>query len=71
MPESLTTLRLIKSEKLNATVAFKRSGGIPLHPSFTFLLSIIMFFKEDVTPAMVKQPIYTVAPLVAVVARGA
>ncbi|MGA1633063.1 MAG: complex I subunit 1/NuoH family protein, partial [Phycisphaerales bacterium] len=27
-----------------------------------------MFFKEDVTPAMVKQPIFTVAPLVGVVA---
>ena len=39
MPESLATLRCVKSEKLNVAVALKRSSGVPLHPSFTFSLS--------------------------------
>jgi NADH-quinone oxidoreductase subunit H len=34
----------------------------------TLVDGIKMFFKEDVTPSMVKQPIYTIAPLVGVVA---
>jgi NADH-quinone oxidoreductase subunit H len=34
----------------------------------TLVDGIKMFFKEDVTPSMVKQPIYTIAPLIGVVA---
>lgn len=34
----------------------------------TLVDGIKMFFKEDVTPGMVKQPIFTIAPLIGVVA---
>ncbi|MEX0831332.1 MAG: NADH-quinone oxidoreductase subunit H [Nitriliruptoraceae bacterium] len=34
----------------------------------TLVDGIKMFFKEDVTPSMVKQPVYTLAPLIGVVA---
>jgi NADH-quinone oxidoreductase subunit H len=34
----------------------------------TLVDGIKMFFKEDITPSMVSQPIYTIAPLIGVVA---
>ncbi len=34
----------------------------------TLVDGIKMFFKEDITPGMVKQPVFTIAPLVGVVA---
>lgn len=40
----------------------------PLGAMQTLVDGIKMFFKEDVTPAMVKQPVFTVAPLIGVIA---
>ena len=67
----LTTAVLIWAERRVVARMQSRRGPNRVGP-FGILQTLVdgvkMFFKEDVTPAMVKQPIYTVAPLVAVVA---
>lgn len=67
----LTTAVLIWAERrvvarMQSRLGPNRVG--PLGALQTLVDGVKMFFKEDVTPAIVKQPIYTVAPLVAVVA---
>jgi NADH-quinone oxidoreductase subunit H len=67
----LTTAVLIWAERrvvarMQSRLGPNRVG--PLGAMQTLVDGLKMFFKEDVTPAMVKQPIFTVAPLVGVVA---
>ena len=67
----LTTAVLIWGERrvvarMQSRLGPNRVG--PLGALQTLVDGLKMFFKEDVTPAMVKQPIFTVAPLVGVVA---
>jgi NADH-quinone oxidoreductase subunit H len=67
----LTTAVLIWAERrvvarMQSRLGPNRVG--PLGALQTLVDGVKMFFKEDVTPAMVKQPIFSVAPLVAVVA---
>jgi NADH-quinone oxidoreductase subunit H len=67
----LTTAVLIWAERrvvarMQSRLGPNRVG--PLGALQTLVDGVKMFFKEDVTPAMVKQPIYTIAPLVGVVA---
>jgi NADH-quinone oxidoreductase subunit H len=67
----LTTALLIWAERRVVARMQSRLGPNRVGP-FGVLQTLVdgvkMFFKEDVTPAMVKEPIYSIAPLVAVVA---
>jgi hypothetical protein len=40
VPESFLTFGSVELEKLNLAVAFKRTGSVPLHPTFTLVLCI-------------------------------
>jgi len=67
----LTTAVLIWAERrvvarMQTRLGPNRVG--PLGALQTLVDGAKMFFKEDITPAMVKQPIFTIAPLVGVVA---
>jgi NADH:ubiquinone oxidoreductase subunit H len=67
----LTTAVLIWAERRVVARMQSRLGPNRVGP-FGALQTLVdgakMFFKEDITPAMVKQPIFTIAPLVGVVA---
>ena len=67
----LTTAVLIWAERRVVARMQSRLGPNRVGP-FGALQTLVdgakMFFKEDVAPAMVKQPIFTIAPLVGVVA---
>jgi NADH-quinone oxidoreductase subunit H len=67
----LTTAVLIWAERrvvarMQSRLGPNRVG--PLGALQTLVDGLKMFFKEDFTPAMVRQPIFTIAPLVGVVA---
>ena len=67
----LTTAVLIWAERRVVARMQSRLGPNRVGP-FGALQTLVdgakMFFKEDIAPAMVKQPIFTIAPLVGVVA---
>ena len=67
----LTTAILIWAERrvvgrMQSRIGPNRVG--PFGAGQTLVDGIKMFFKEDIAPAMVNQPIYTIAPVVGVIA---
>jgi hypothetical protein len=48
VPESLTTLWLLKRQQLQLTIAFERSSCIPLHPAVPFVLCSSLRINEAI-----------------------